>query len=351
MSGDWIHRPAPAPDRQARQRARQHQRQLTKPLGSLGRLEELAITLAGFGADGRPGVDPVTISVFAADHGVSRAGVSAYPTEVTVQMLHNFATGGAAINVLARLLDAHLEVIDLGTATDPGPIAGVLRQRIGDGTANLRDRDAMAPEQLRAALDAGRAAADRALARGAGLFIGGEMGIGNSTAAAALTAALLDLDATRVSGPGTGLDPAGVARKGALIDAALRRYRAGPRATPSDALRALGGFEIAALAGAYVRCAQHRVPVLVDGFIAGSAALAAVAINPSAGAWLLYSHRSAEPGHAPILDTLGATPLLDLRMRLGEGSGAAAAVPLLRIAAALHNRMATFAEAGVNDGH
>jgi nicotinate-nucleotide--dimethylbenzimidazole phosphoribosyltransferase len=366
MPQHWTSQAAPAANQAAAEQARQRQARLTKPLGSLGRLEDIAVTLAGLAGHSDqaesagqasqkgPAVDPVSITVFAADHGVaaagSDAGVSAYPAEVTVQMLHNFAAGGAAISVLARLLDATLEVVDVGTASDPGAIVGVVRHRAGNGSADLRHGDAMTAAQLDTALAAGRQAAERALERGARLFIGGEMGIGNSTAASALAAALLDASAEALTGPGTGLDQQGVARKAAVIASALQRHRAAHTNTPLRALQSLGGFEIAALVGAYIRCAQLRLPVLVDGFITGSAALAAVAINPSIAPWLLYSHRSAEPGHQLILAALDAQPLLDLGMRLGEGSGAAASVPLLRIAAALHNCMATFDEAGVSDG-
>ena len=352
MNLDWIEQTLPDPDQQAREQALRHQTRLTKPPGSLGRLEELAVTLCGLGR-GDPSVDPVTITVFAADHGITRtqagAQVSAYPREVTVQMLRNFAGGGAAISVLARLLDANLEVVDMGTAEDPGAIPGVRSRRVGNGSADLRHQDAMTAEQLAHALAAGREAAEGAHQRGARLFIGGEMGIGNTTAATAMAAALLDADPTTLTGPGTGLDATGIARKTAAITQALSRYRRDhAQHSPRAVLQALGGFEIAALSGAYIACAAHRIPVLVDGFIAGSAALAAVAINPGLAPWLLYSHRSAEPGHQQLLQALDAQPLLDLRMRLGEGSGAAAAVPLLRAAAALHTTMATFGQAGVS---
>jgi len=354
MNQHWTATPAPATDRAAADQARERQARLTKPPGSLGRLEDAAIALAKLANGREPAVDPVSITVFAADHGVaaadSGAGVSAYPAEVTVQMLHNFANGGAAINVLARLLDATLEVVDVGTAGEPAPISGVLQHRAGNGTADLRETDAMSPEQLEIALQAGQQAAERAHKRGARLFIGGEMGIGNSTAAAALAAALLSASAAALVGPGTGLDQAGVTRKTAVIDTAMSRYRQQPLQLPMLALQALGGFEIAALAGAYIRCAQLQLPVLVDGFIAGAAALTAVRINQSVSSWLLYSHRSAEPGHQMILHKLNAKPLLDLGMCLGEGSGAAASVPLLRIAATLHNCMATFDEAGISGG-
>jgi nicotinate-nucleotide--dimethylbenzimidazole phosphoribosyltransferase len=294
-------------------------------------------------------VDRVRIAVFAADHGVAAEMVSAFPQAVTGQMLANFAAGGAAICVLARALGADLELVDLGTAGGPLDLPGVLAARLGPGTANLASGPAMTRAQLAAALAEGRAAVQRALDLGTDLFIAGEMGIANTTSAAALACALLGQEAAALTGPGTGLDDEGVAHKAAVVARALDLHR--PHlADPLEALRRLGGFEIAAMTGAYAACAQAGLPALVDGFIAGVAALTALRLCPGAGDWLLYAHRSAEPGHALILAALGAEPLLALGMRLGEGSGAAVAVPLLRLACALHGGMATFAEAGVSGG-
>jgi nicotinate-nucleotide--dimethylbenzimidazole phosphoribosyltransferase len=294
-------------------------------------------------------VDRVRIAVFAADHGVAGEGVSAFPQEVTGQMLRNFASGGAAICVLARALGADLELVDLGTAGEPLDLPGVRRVRLGPGTANLARGPAMTETQVAAALSEGRAAVLRGQAAGIDLFIAGEMGIANTSSAAALACALLDRPAADLTGPGTGLDRAGVAHKVSVIACALDLHRP-YLADPLEALRRLGGFEIAAMTGAYVACAQVGVPALVDGFIAGVAALAAVRLCPGAADWQLSAHHSAEPGHTLVLAALGAEPLLDLGMRLGEGSGAAVAVPLLRLACALHGEMATFAEAGVSDG-
>jgi nicotinate-nucleotide--dimethylbenzimidazole phosphoribosyltransferase len=264
-------------------------------------------------------------------------------------MLANLAAGGAAICVLARALGADLELVDLGTAGGPLDLPGVLAARLGPGTANLASGPAMTRAQLAAALAEGRAAVQRALDLGTDLFIAGEMGIANTTSAAALACALLGQEAAALTGPGTGLDDEGVAHKAAVVARALDLHR--PHlADPLEALRRLGGFEIAAMTGAYAACAQAGLPALVDGFIAGVAALTALRLCPGAGDWLLYAHRSAEPGHALILAALGAEPLLALGMRLGEGSGAAVAVPLLRLACALHGGMATFAEAGVSGG-
>lgn len=346
----WLHEPIPDPDRHFAEAARARQSRLTKPHGALGELEALAVRLAALQARERPSAQRVHITVFAADHGVAAEGVSAFPQSVTAQMIDNFATGGAAISVMAFELDATLEVVDLGTATARrGTARGVIEQPLGPGTANLARQPAMSATQLAQALDAGAQAARRAAQARADLFIGGEMGIANTTAATALACALLDLPAASVAGPGTGLDAAGVAHKAYVVDRALALHGAAV-ADPAEALRRLGGFEIAALAGAYVASAQRRIPCIVDGFIAGVAAPCAVRIQPALTPWLLCSHRSAERGHAAVLRALDARPLLDLGLRLGEGSGAALAVPLLRAACALHAEMATFDEAGVATG-
>lgn len=348
VNADWLNVPAAPLNDAARRAAEERQGQLTKPPGALGRLETLAIRLAAMQGSSLPRIENVRIAVFAADHGVAAEGVSAFPQSVTVEMVRNFARGGAAISVLARELGATLEVMNLGTVNDPGPLDGVLQQRLGPGTANFTIDSAMSEEQLVRALHIGRHSAERARLADAQLYIGGEMGIGNTTSAAALACALLEAPAESLAGPGTGLDVAGVGRKADVIRRALARHN-GSLTDPLEALRRLGGFEIAALTGSYIACAQMGLPVLVDGFIATVAALAAVRRRPDAGEWFFYSHASAEPGHARMLAALEARPLLDLGMRLGEGSGAAVAVPLLRLACALHNGMATFAEAGVSE--
>lgn len=344
---DWLNLPAASLDGAAMAAAEARQASLTKPPGALGRLESVAIRLAAMQGTPHPLVDKVHISVFAGDHGVAAEGVSAFPQEVTAEMVRNFARGGAAISVLAREIGAALEVINLGTVADPGPLEGVLQLRLGPGTANFTLGPAMTGQQLALALAAGRDAASRARRAGAQLFIGGEMGIGNTTAAAALACALLDASPQQLTGAGTGLDAAGVAHKAQVIHRALDFHR-DSLGSPLAALACVGGFEIAALAGSYLACAQQRLPVLVDGFIAGVAALAAVRLCRGAEDWFLFSHASAESGHRRVLEALRAQPLLDLEMRLGEGSGAAVAAPLLRLACSLHNKMATFAEAGVS---
>ena len=329
---------------------RQRQASLTKPAGSLGRLEQLAITLSAQQQRPRPAVDRVRIVVFAADHGVCAEGVSAFPQEVTGQMIANFVNGGAAISVLARHLGAELEVVNLGTAHPLPARDGVVMAEIAPGTANLATAAAMSEEQLQAALSAGRDAVQRAA--GAELFIGGEMGIGNTTAAAAVACALLDLAPEVLAGPGTGLDADGLRHKVAVLHRALQRHRdtVAEADQPLPVLASLGGFEVAALAGAFLAAAQTRIPVLVDGFIASVAALAATRLQPGLAEWMHFAHQSAEPGHARVLAALDADPLLRLNMRLGEGSGAAAAVPLLRQACALHNQMASFQDAGISKG-
>jgi nicotinate-nucleotide--dimethylbenzimidazole phosphoribosyltransferase len=343
----WLDLPPASPDAAAGQAAEARQASLTKPPGALGRLETLAIRLAALQGAAKPRADAIHIAVFAADHGVAVEGVSAFPQAVTGEMVKNFAAGGAAVSVLARHLGATLEVVNLGTVNDPGPLPGVRREIIAPASANLTQEAAMTQAQLGRALEAGRASVERARRENADLYIGGEMGIANTTAAAALACALLNEAPERLAGPGTGLNSSGVSRKVEVIRRALALHGA-HLADPREALRRLGGFEIAALAGAYLSAAQAGVAVLVDGFIASAAALAATRIQPGMAAWLIFSHASAEPGHQRILQALAAQPLLDLGMRLGEGSGAAAAVPLLRLACALHNEMATFAEAGVS---
>jgi len=377
----WWQQPVKPLDESARAVARLRQDNLTKPPGSLGRLEQLAVELAAMQYQAKPRIDQPCISIFAGDHGVVAEGVSAFPQAVTQQMLANFVNGGAAISVLARAAGARLEVIDTGTLAQ-APLPGVLWAKAGDGTANFTQSPAMSEAQLAHCLDLGRSTVQRALSNGCDLFIGGEMGIGNTTAAAALGCALLGLPGRELAGPGTGLDAGGVSHKAAVIDRGLARHgfappfsKGGPGGisgvapaqteqippTPPlgkggtedlahAALRCLGGFEIAALAGAYIACAQLGLPALVDGFITTTAALAACRMNPGVRDWLLFAHASAEPGHVRLLAALNAEPLLRLEMRLGEGSGAATALPLLRLACELHGGMATFAEAGVSAG-
>lgn len=344
---DWTLDACAATDRDCEAQALARQAQLTKPPGSLGALEAAAVRLAALQHMPRPALDRVWISVFAADHGVAAEGVSAFPQAVTGEVVRNFAGGGAAISVLARELGATLDVVNLGTVNDPGEIAGVRRAIVAASSANFCEQPAMSAAQLQAALDAGADSVRLARADGAQLYIGGEMGIANTTVATALACALLGVVPTELAGAGTGLDAAGIAHKAAVVARALALHADATEAR--EQLRRLGGFEIAALSGAFVAAAQAGLPVLVDGYIATVAALAATRINPSVRDWLLFAHRSHERGHGLLLQALDAQPLLDLGMRLGEASGAAVAVPVLRLACALHNGMATFAQAGVSE--
>ena len=348
MTDFWWLNPCKAVDAEAVAQANARQQQLTKPAGSLGQLENLAVQLAGLQGRVKPSLEHLWITIFAGDHGVVAEGVSAYPQEVTGQMLHNFVSGGAAISVLARQLQAQLEVIDLGTVNPALDLPGVRHLHLGAGTANFVQGPAMIASQGEQALQAGRDSVLRAIEAGAQLFIGGEMGIGNTTAASALACALLDCPVVHLTGPGTGLNAAGVSHKAQVIERALAVHGA-QRGDPLQTLFNLGGFEIAALVGAYLACAQQGLPILVDGFICSVAALVAVRLNPASREWMLFGHRGAEPGHRHLLESLQATPLLDLGLRLGEGSGAALAVPLLRLACDLHGQMATFTEAAVAD--
>jgi nicotinate-nucleotide--dimethylbenzimidazole phosphoribosyltransferase len=322
--------------------------QKVKPPGSLGRLESTAIDLAVYLETLEPRLDRARILVFAADHGVSVLGVSAYPREVTPQMTMTFASGGAAITVLARTLGLEVEVIDVGVDAELPAMPGVVNAKVRRGSRNFVDEPAMTEDELEAALEAGRAAARRALAGGADAVGLGEMGIGNTTSAAALLSALTGLSPHETVGRGTGVDDRGLATKRAVVEKALARHAA-LLGDPRRALAAVGGLEIAALAGAALETARQRRVVIVDGFISTVAALAAVRLEPAIRPALFFSHASAEAGHRSALASLGATPLLDLGMRLGEGTGSALAFPILKAAAAILREMATFSQAGVTD--
>jgi nicotinate-nucleotide--dimethylbenzimidazole phosphoribosyltransferase len=321
----------------------------TKPRGSLGRLEQLARRVAAIRGTSEVGPLPATIVVAAADHGVAEEGVSAYPAEVTRQMLANFAAGGAAINVLAARAGAELLVVDAGVtvAVDNPQIRSL---RIGPGTRNMRVEAAMTRRQALQALCSGIELAGELAARDVGILGLGEMGIANSTAGAALTACLLDLDPRAACGRGTGVDDAGLARKVAAIRAALRRHRPDPR-DPVGVLAALGGFEIGVLAGATLGAAAQRMVVVLDGFIASTAALVAASIEPRATRAMIAAHRSPEPGHPAVLRALRLDPLLDLGLRLGEGTAVALALPLIQASLAIAAEMATFADAGVTNAN
>jgi nicotinate-nucleotide--dimethylbenzimidazole phosphoribosyltransferase len=303
----------------------------TKPQGSLGRLEDLAVRLAGIRGEANPGQLRAVIVLAAADHGVAARGVSAYPQEVTAQMLANFRAGGAAVCVLARQAGAELRVFDLG---------------VGAGTADIAEGPAMTRERAEDCLARGDAVAAELAAEGFGIVALGEMGIGNTTSASALVAAFLEVDPEAVVGRGTGLDDTALARKVEVVRAALA---ANPGAAALGRLAGLGGFEIAFLAGVARGAASRGVVILLDGFITGVAALAAEQLSPGARDAMVAAHLSPEPGHRLVLEALGLEPLLDLGLRLGEGSGAALALPLLHASLAILEEMATFESAGVSD--
>ena len=346
MLPDWVHHDCPAISLPHRDAALVRQGELTKPPGALGRLETLAVELAALQHTDRPSADRVPIIVFAGDHGIAAQGVSAFPQEVTIAMLANFAGGGAAISVLARELGSTLEVVDAGTLAE-APLPGVVTDKPRRGTRDFSSEPALDASDVAFAFDCGQRAVVRASVQKPDLLIFGEMGIGNTTTSATIAAALLGIEPDLMAGRGTGLDGAGRARKAQIIASSLLHHELAPGASPERVFCAVGGLEIAAISGAIIAAAQSRIPVLVDGFIVSVAALAAVRINPSCRPYLLFSHRSAEQGHRLVLEAFEPRPLLDLDLRLGEGSGAALALPILRLACALHNRMATFAEAAV----
>jgi len=335
-------------DVEAGNAARARQLQLTKPPGSLGRLEDLACWFAARLKNAVPAAPQCEIFVFAGDHGVAARGVSAFPQSVTGQMVGNFARGGAAINVLAALEGCRIEVVDVGVASGEPPPPGVRNERVRAGTRDLAETAAMTAEELRAALAVGARCAAAAAERGTRLIIAGDMGIANTTSAACLICAFTGATPEGVVGRGTGVDDTGLARKREVVQMALARVSKGGSADPSRTLAELGGLEIAAIAGLYLESARLGVPVMLDGYISTAAALAAAAIEPRVADWMLASHRSAEAGHRFALEKLKLEPLVDLRLRLGEGTGAALVLPIVRAALALHGKMATFGEAGVS---
>lgn len=339
-------------DAEAEAAARDHHDRLTKPPGSLGRLEALGIRLAAIaGAHPPPRPAPAAIAVFAGDHGVVEEGVTAWPQEVTGQMVANFVAGGAAINVLARQHGASVTVVDVGVATDLAPLdtPHLLRRNVRRGTANLAAGPAMTLGEAQTALDIGATVAVDLVAAGAAALVTGDMGIGNTTPAAALIAAFTGRSPAEVTGRGAGIDDRAMAVKVAVIERALERL--GGEREPLAVLAEIGGLEIAALAGFIIGGASHRVPVVIDGVVADAALLVAARLCPAATAYAIAGHRSTEPGATAALHHLGLEPLLDLGLRLGEGSGAALALPVLDSAALILQQMATFDGAGVAAKH
>lgn len=337
------------PDAPSQAAARERQDQLTKPPGALGALEDLSVGLAGIaGACPPPVPDRPAVAVFAGDHGVHAAGVTPWPQEVTASMVENFRAGGAAVNVLARACGARVLVVDVGVASPVAASAAVLSRRVRSGTADLSRGPAMSVAEAREALLVGADVAAELVADGHDLLLTGDMGIGNTTPAACLVAALTGRDAADVTGRGAGVDDETLARKTELVARAVARLSDDETGDPVRLLAAVGGLEHAALVGYVLGGAAAGVPVLLDGVIAGAAALVAARFAPDVVGHLIAGHRSVEPAHAVVLAALGLRPLVDLDLRLGEGSGAALAVPLVRAAAQLLAEMATFDAAGVS---
>ena len=335
------------PDPDAERAARSRQQTLTKPPGSLGRLEELSVWVASCqGACPPRQFARARVVVFAGDHGVTAAGVSAFPSEVTAQMVANFDAGGAAINVLAELAGAGVRVADIAVDAEPAN-AAIGAHKVRRGSGNIAVADALSSDEALAAVQAGRTIADEEVDGGADLLIAGDMGIGNTTPATTLIAALTGSEPVAVVGRGTGIDDEGWARKTSAIRDALYRAR-GVIADPLGLLRVCGGADLAAMAGFLAQAAVRRTPVLLDGVVVAAAALVADELAPGARAWWQAGHRSTEPAHALALQRLDLEPILDLGMRLGEGSGAAVALPVLRAAVATLAAMATFEEAGIS---
>ncbi len=328
--------------------ARARQDQLTKPQGSLGRLEELSIQLAGIYAQPIPSIKDKAVIVMAGDHGVVAEGVSAFPQEVTPQMVLNFLHGGAAINVLARQAGARITIVDMGVAADLPAHPQLLIRKVAPGTANMATGPAMTRAQAEQALRAGIEVIEAEIRRGLDVVATGDMGIGNTTPSAAIAAAFTGQSPAEIAGRGTGLDNAGLERKIAVIERALAVNAPNPQ-DGLDVLAKVGGFEIGGLAGVMIGAAAHRKAVVVDGFISTAAAMIAVSLAPAARPYLIAAHRSKENGHGIMLNWLGVKPLLDFDLRLGEGTGAALAFPILAASLAILREMATFGEAGVSE--
>jgi len=318
----------------------------TKPPGSLGRIEDLALRISLCQNTAKPTADPARLFIFAGDHGLTAEGVSAWPSDVTTQMVLNFLSGGAAANVFAKTNGVDITVVDAGIIGDLPNHAMLRRAGIAKGTANAMHGDAMSADQLQQALTFGADLAIEAVRDGARVILLGEMGIGNTSSATLLAHAIHGIDIDTITGPGAGLDASGVNKKAEILKKVAARKQ-GPL-DPANALVAFGGFEIACIAGALIGAASAGAIVLVDGFIASAGAMCALKARPDAADYTVFSHRSQEPGHRAMMQAIGADPLIDLELRLGEGTGALLAFPLLRNACAMLNEMATFESAGVS---
>jgi nicotinate-nucleotide--dimethylbenzimidazole phosphoribosyltransferase len=327
--------------------AQRHQDLLTKPQGSMGRLETLSVQLAGILRDPLPRVERKAVIVLAGDHGIAAEGVSAYPSEVTAQMVLNFLGGGAAVNVLAQQAGARVTVVDVAVAADLPEHPQLKKRKIAKGTANFLRGPAMSREQAAAAVATGIQVIEEEVAQGLDLVATGEMGIGNTTPASAITAVYTGLPVAQVTGRGTGVDDTGLDRKVEAIKQALDLHHPDP-SDPLGVLATVGGYEMGAIAGVCLGAAAQRKPTIVDGFISAAGALLAVALCPAVRPYLIASHLSVERGHGPLWQALGLRPLLDMDLRLGEGTGAVLAMHLVEAACRLLSEMATFADAGVS---
>jgi len=335
-------------DEKAMLEAKMRQDNLTKPQGSLGQLEALSIQVAGIKGDARPRIIHKVIFTLAADHGVTKEGVSAYPSEVTPQMVYNFLRGGAGINVLARHVGARVVVADLGVASLLEPYPELKDKKVALGTRNIAKGPGMSREEAIRAIEKGIDLVEEELPKGIDILGTGDMGIGNTTPSSAITAVLAGTDAATVTGRGTGLDDEGWRRKVRAIENAIKVNRPDPK-DPLDVLSKIGGFEIGGIVGVILAGARHRIPVVIDGFISGAAALIAAALAPQVKPYLIASHQSVEQGHRIILEHLGLKPLLNLDLRLGEGTGAALGIFLAEASVKILDEMATFAEAKVSE--
>ncbi len=336
------------PDPVSLERVQSRLDRLTKPLGSLGRLEELAARYVAMTGEEHPKLPRAAIFTFAADHGVTDEGISAYPRAVTAEMVLNFLRGGAAVNVLAGHVGAEVRVVDIGVAYEFDHLPQLISRKVAHGTKNFFREPAMTREEAVQALEIGVSLASGAASEGIGLMGTGDMGIGNTASSAAITAVITGQPVAEVTGRGTGIDEVQYARKVSVIKHALQMLRPEPT-DPIDVLAKVGGFEIAGITGLILGAAAHRIPVVLDGFIAGAAALIAAGLQPICRQYLVASHLSAERGHQAALDRLGVKPLLDLGLRLGEGTGACLGIGLLYASVKLLTQMATFDEAGVSE--
>jgi len=335
-------------DKEAMSQAQARQDMLTKPQGSLGRLEQLSIQLAGIQARPIPRIKQKAIITMAADHGVVAEKVGNWPQEVTAQMVYNFLGGGAGVNVIAHQVGARVIIVDMGVATELKPHPKLLSRRVAPGTGNIAQGPAMSEDQVMRAIEAGIEIATAEVSKGLDIIGTGDMGIGNTTASAAICAVMTGKPAKETTGSGTGLTDEQLAHKVEVVKRAIEVNCPDPE-KPLGILAKLGGFEIAGLAGIMLAAAAHRIPVVIDGFISGAAALIATALSPDLKDFLIASHASAEAGHRPLLEYLELKPLLNLDMRLGEGTGAALGIFLAETAAKILAEMSTFAEAGVSE--